>query len=293
MILLAGLLMAGAMQHQYAEVNGVKLHYVESGKGELVLFLHGFPEFWYGWRHQLPEVAKTHRAVAMDMRGYNLSSKPGQVDQYAIPQLVEDVRSLAAKLNGGKKFTLVGHDWGGVVAWVFASMHADMLDRLIIINAPHPTIFRRELANNPAQQKASEYMVMFRSDAGEKTLTDNNNAWLNRIFPHLDSGERKAYNEAWSQPGAITGGLNYYRASALGPIRDPKAVPSAGPRFDVAVPTLVIHGEKDTAILASNLDGLDQYVAKLTIKRIPDAGHWVAQTHAATVNDYIRDFLRP
>ncbi|HBY64711.1 MAG TPA: alpha/beta hydrolase [Solibacterales bacterium] len=281
--------MAGAMQHQYAEVNGVKLHYVESGKGDLVLFLHGFPEFWYGWRHQLPEVAKTHRAVAMDMRGYNLSAKPPRVEDYAIPLLVEDVRALGAKLSGGKKFTLVGHDWGGVVAWAFASAHPDLLERLIIVNAPHPAVFRRQLATNPAQQKASQYMIMFRGPDGEKTLMDNGNAWLNRIFPHLTEEERKAYNEAWSQPGAITGGLNYYRASGIGPASDPQA--AEGPRFEVKVRTLVIHGEGDTAILASNLDGLGEYVSDLTVKRIPNEGHWVAQTAAAAVNAYIREFL--
>ena len=127
-----------------------------------MLFLHGFPEFWYEWRKQLPEFATDHFAVAPDMRGYNLSSKPAEVEQYAMPHLVEDVRSLAEHLGYGK-FVLVGHDWGGAVAWAFAIQHPGSLEKLVIVNAPHPGVFSKLLRENLAQQQASQYMVEFRN----------------------------------------------------------------------------------------------------------------------------------
>ena len=287
--------------HSYADVNGVRLHYAAAGRGPLILFLHGFPEFWYEWKKQLPEFAKDHLAVAPDMRGYNLSAKPEAVDQYRMKHLVEDVRALAEHL-GHKKFVLVGHDWGGAVAWAFALAHPECLDQLVIINAPHPGVFVRELRDNPAQLKASEYMLMFRGPEAEQKLLGNNCDLLSRIILRdlLRSGaftaeDERAYIEAWSRPGAITGGLNYYRANRTGP-----AAPGEAPAnfavdpamLTVRVPTLVIWGERDPALVIGNLDGLDQFVPGLIIKRIPDATHWVIHEEPAEVNGYIREFIR-
>src|SRR5713226_9490658 len=168
---------APMLKHKYAEVNGQRLHYVTAGKGKLIIFLHGFPEFWYEWKNQLAEFGRDYQAVAPDMRGYNLSSKPAEVEQYQVKYLVEDLRALAEKL-GHKKFILVAHDWGGAVAWAFAIAHPDYLEKLVIINAPHPAVFQRELRENPAQQKASQYMLMFRSAQAEQTLSANNYATL-------------------------------------------------------------------------------------------------------------------
>jgi epoxide hydrolase 4 len=286
---------------EYAEVNGVRLHYVTAGKGPLIVFLHGFPEFWYEWKQQLPEFAKDHRAVAPDMRGYNLSGKPAGLDQYQMKDLVEDVRSLVERL-GYKKFVLVGHDWGGAVAWSFAIAHPEYLEKLVIINCPHPAILARELAENPAQQKASQYMLLFRSPQAEQTLSANNYAALvdgvlgdglkTGVFTEAD---KQAYIEAWSQPGALTGGLNYYRAANLGP--PAPGTPPASPTADagsmvVKAPTLVIWGEKDTALLTGNLDGMDNFVPNLTVKRIPDGSHWVIHEKPELVNEYIRGFIR-
>jgi pimeloyl-ACP methyl ester carboxylesterase len=199
--------------HRYAEVNGVKLHYVEQGKGELILFLHGFPEFWYEWKDLLPEFAKDHHAVAPDMRGYNLSEAPAAVESYRVPVIVEDVRALAVKLKA-RKFVLVGHDWGGVIAWAFAAAHPEMLDKLIIVNAPHPTVFARELAGNPAQQKASAYFNLFNSPQAEKFLGQNDFATLQGLMkPWAIAADLKEYVANWSR--GLTGGLNYYRAARL------------------------------------------------------------------------------
>ena len=212
------------LTHEYAEVNGMRLHYAKAGSGPLMVFLHGFPEFWYEWKNQLAEFSRDHTVVAPDLRGYNLSSKPADVSAYQIPNLVEDVRALTAELmkaSGGSKFTLVAHDWGGVVAWVFAALHPDMLDRLVILNAPHPTLFGRELLTNPEQQKASGYMLMFRSAEAEALLSEDSYAWLKRavLGDKASADDTAAYVAAWSQPGALTGGLNYYRASASDHLR--------------------------------------------------------------------------
>ncbi len=284
--------------HDYADVNSVRLHYVSEGSGDLILFLHGFPEFWYAWREQLAEFGKDHRAVAVDMRGYNLSEKPSAVEAYRMPELIEDVRALIAHL-GYRTCTLVGHDWGGVVAWAFAMRHPDYLGRLVIINAPHPVIFGRELRENPAQQRASRYMLTFRSPEGESVLAaDHYAALVNGVLTPKEAfsdADRDAYLAAWSQPGALTGGLNYYRAAQLGPPTDDMArdVPTQpAPNAPViTVPTLVIWGERDTALLTGNLDGLDAQVANLTIVRIPDGTHWIIHEQPARVDDEIRKFL--
>jgi pimeloyl-ACP methyl ester carboxylesterase len=296
--------------HEYADVNGVRLHYARAGSGPLMVFLHGFPEFWYEWKYQIAEFSRDHTVVAPDMRGYNLSAKPADVSAYQIPTLVEDVRAFASELlkaNGGTKFTLVAHDWGGALAWVFAAMHPDMLDRLVIVNAPHPTIFGRLLRQDPDQQKASQYMLMFRSPQAEATLSANGYELLTTMVlgEALRTGaatedDTKEYLAAWSQPGALTGGLNYYRAAGIGPVTgdaanstSPEATLPDMPTLVVRVPTLVIWGEKDTALLTSNLDGLDQVVPTLTIQRIPEGTHWVVRERAPEVNRLIREYLAP
>ncbi len=293
---------APMFKHEYADVNGVRLHYVTAGKGKLIMFVHGFPEFWYEWKNQLAEFGQDYQAVAPDMRGYNLSSKPAEVDQYQVKYMVEDLRALAEKL-GHKKFILVAHDWGGAIAWAFAIAHPEYLEKLVIINAPHPGVFQRELRDNPAQQKASSYMLMFRGAQAEQTLSANNYALLvqivlgeglkNGVFTEAD---KQAYIEAWSQPGALTGGLNYYRAARIGPpaAGDTNAANFAAglPSLEVKVPTLVIWGEKDIALLTGNLEGLDKFVPNLTIKRIPDGTHWVIHEKPALVDGYIREFIK-
>jgi epoxide hydrolase 4 len=283
---------------RYADVNGVRLHYVEQGKGPLILFLHGFPEFWYSWKDLLADFGRDHHAIAVDMRGYNLSSRPETVDAYRVPVIVEDIRTLALKLKA-KKFALVGHDWGGVIAWAFAAQHPEMLDRLIIINAPHPTLFARLLATDPAQQKASGYFNLFNSPHAEQMLGANNYAGMLGAFgSSLNEEDRKVYLAAWNRPGGLTGGLNYYRAAQLrspagappGQVAQPPAIQPLAP---ITTPTLVIWGEKDTALLTGNLEGLDQFVKPLTIQRVPDGSHWVVHEKPGQVIQYIRAFLQP
>jgi pimeloyl-ACP methyl ester carboxylesterase len=287
----------------YAEVNGIRLHYVSVGQGRLIMFVHGFPEFWGEWENQLIEFGKDYQAVALDMRGYNLSSKPGDVEAYHAKHLIEDLRALAEHL-GHQKIILVAHDWGGAVAWSAAMRHPDWVEKLVIINSPHPAIFARELLNNPEQQAASQYMLLFRSSKAEQILSENNYARLLDMVTQFGSKwkmtdeDRLKYIDAWSRPEALTGGLNYYRASPLYPPTSAedtakiKSILDLPPEmFAVKAPTLVIWGEQDRALLTGNLDGLQDYVEDLTVKRIPDGSHWVSHEQPAQVNKLIRDFL--
>ena len=286
-------------KHEYADVNNIRLHYVITGKGKLIMFLHGFPEFWYAWKNQLAEFGRDYQAVAPDMRGYNLSSRPAEVEQYRMKYLVEDIRALAEHL-GHKKFVLVGHDWGGGVAWPFATRHPDWIEKLVIINAPHPIIFVRELRDNPAQRKASQYILVHRTPKAEETLSrDNYKVLADAVIDdglkqgYFTGEDRKAYIEAWSQPGALTGGLNYYRAAHLGSFTgEGDEVLAMDPSlFTVKVPTLLIWGEKDRYLLIGNLEDLEKYVPNLTVKRIPDGSHWVIHEQPALINAYIHDFI--
>ena len=287
----AGLMSQTKWHDRYAQVNGVKLHYVEQGRGELMLFLHGFPEFWYEWKDLLPEFARDHHAVAPDLRGYNLSDHPQSVDQYRVPVIVDDIQALAVKLKA-RKFILVGHDWGGVIAWAYASAHPEMLDKLIIVNAPHPAVFARELASNPAQQKASSYFNLVNSPQAETFLSQNNFATFQGLIkPWATAADVQEYVANWSR--GLTGGLNYYRAARLhSPVDGGQAPPNTLPEMKpIETPTLVIWGEKDTALLTGNLNGLDAYVKNLTVRRVPEGTHWVIHEKTAEVIRDMRGFL--
>ena len=288
---------------EFAEVNNIKLHYVKAGPedGKLIVFLHGFPQFWYMWRDQLLGFSKDYLAVAPDMRGYNTSSKPEGIEQYQPQHMIEDLRALVEDHFGRKKFILVGHDWGGVVAYPFVSMHPDLVEKLVIINAPHPNVFGKLLSKNKDQQSSSQYVLFFRSKNAEGALSANNYQNLFNVVVtsemKFDDDDRQIYRDAWSQPGALTGGLNYYRAGGLRP-------PSQGENISelageelvtniviIKVPTLVIWAEKDTALTVHNLEGLDEFVPDLTIKRIPEGSHWIINEQPDKINSLIRDFI--
>src|SRR5262245_35287424 len=308
-----------SFQDNYVEVNGVRLHYASVGQGPLVLFLHGYPSFWFQWKDQMAELGRDHLAVGLDMRGYNLSSKPADVDQYKMKYLVEDVRQLAEKLQGkDKKFVLVAHDWGGIVAWTFAMFHPEMLEKLIIINAPHPFISERELRENAAQRYASNYHFVDNGylAPGETPIDekDTNEGAVRRAHVgfveaqvkngHYTEQDRQKWIDAWSQAGSTTAGLNYYRANHRNPPfndRHPastiqhswsaKEVTEGAKSTTIKVPTLVIWGLKDTAVLSGNLSGLDKWVPNLSVKLYPDDDHWVMMEKHKEVGQDIRKFI--
>lgn len=260
-------------QDGYVNSSGVKIHYVTAGSGPLCVLVHGFPDFWYTWRAQMPELAKHFTVVAVDQRGYNLSDKPEGVDNYRLEKLVSDLDAVVDHFKV-KKAVIVGHDWGGLVAWTYAMQHPDKMDRLVILNLPHPRGLMRELANNPEQQKNSSYARAFqKSDAASKIKPEFLALWVR------DPAARPKYVEAMKR-SSMEGMLNYYKANYP---REPyKQAPADFPR--VKCPVLMIHGLKDTALLPGALCGTWDWIdGELTLITIPNAGHFVQQDAAGRV----------
>ena len=262
-------------RHREAEVNGVSLHYVEAGTGPLVLLLHGFPDFWYSWHYQIPVLAEAgFRVVAPDLRGYNTSSKPEGIGSYRIDTLVADVAELINEL-GEAEAHLVGHDWGGVIAWYAAMLHPHRISKLAVLNAPHPVAFARELRRS-TQLLRSWYAGFFQLPLlPEIALRANGYALLRRVLPH------EAYLEAWAQPGALTAMVNYYRAAAR------YARPAPRP---IGAPTLLIWGERDRFLVPGLTDGLEPWVPQLHVERL-QVGHWVQLRAPDRVNALLTEFL--
>jgi pimeloyl-ACP methyl ester carboxylesterase len=236
--------------------------------------------------------------VAPDLRGYNLSDKPEAIEAYRAKHLVADIGALADHY-GARQFVLVAHDWGGAAAWGFAIAHPERLSHLVIVNSPHPYTFWRELVNNPAQRKASEYMLLFRHAKAERVLSENGYARLLGAFAEfgadvMTAEDRAGYVEAWSQPGALTGGLNYYRASPMYPPTDadpgPAKLQLKPENFRVRVPTLVLWGERDRALLTGCIEGLEQCVPELKLVRVPEASHWIVHEQPGRVASEIEAF---
>jgi len=295
---------------QFANLpNGTRLHYGSAGEPgkPLMLFVHGFPEFWYAWEHQLAEFGQTHFAVAPDLRGFNLSSKPAAVEAYKPKQLVEDLVQFIRVL-GYQRCTIVAHDWGGAICWNLAAQFPELIDRFIIINSPHPYVFARALSSDPAQQQASAYMNWLRKPGSEQALAANDFALLENMLaggaerlPTWFAGETRArYHAAWSQSGddgshPMTGGVNYYRASPMHPPAPGEAAPDISrldpSMFVVRVPTLVIWGENDRALPKSLVDGLEEFVPDMRLERIPEATHWVIHEQPERINLLIRSAL--
>lgn len=279
--------------------NGQRLHVAEAGSGPLMLFLHGFPEAWFMWRGALAQFGDRFHAVAPDQRGYNLSTKPEGTKHYRAKALVQDILQLADAL-GHERFTLVAHDWGGAIAWNVAAWHPERVEKLVIVNAPHAVTFARELATSEAQVAASAYMTLFRQEKAERVMAEDDfrrlrtmsfDQWAANGGPG-DQATLAAYLEAWSRPGALTGMLEWYRASPLHPPEPEAPVPTFDPEmFRVKVPTLVVWGERDHALLPGNLDGLGEVVDDLRVVRIPDASHWVIHERPAQVIRAIEEFV--
>ena len=287
--------MTEALEHCTATINGVELHYVTAGSGPLVVLLHGFPEFWYSWRHQIAPLAESHTVVAVDQRGYNTSSKPTGVGAYALWHLVEDVRALVVHL-GYDRATIVGHDWGGVVAWSFAMRHPGMVERLAILNLPHPQLFRKALKTNPRQMLRSWYAGAFQVPRLPEWLMQQNEyaalvgALTNTVkrpntFSAADLAE---YRRAWAQPGALTAMVNWYRAAARYGGTFYKNLISQC----VHMPTLLIWGTNDLALGQELTYGTERYATDLRVRYLNGISHWVQQEAPDEVNAVLVLFVR-
>src|ERR1041385_6994902 len=248
------------VKHGYADSGGVKIHYASVGSGPLIVMIHGFPDFWYTWRRQMEALADSYQCVAIDQRGYNLSDKAKGVDNYRLPLLVGDVVAVIKAL-GKDKAIIVGHDWGGMVAWTFAMTNPQMTDKLIILNLPHPRGFIRELAHNPNQQKNSQYARNFQQpDAASKLSAEQLAFWVK------DPAAKAKYVEAFKRSD-FEAMLNYYKRNSP---REPYTEDTS-PVVKAQMPVLMIHGLGDTALLSGALNNTWDWLDKdLTLVTIPE-----------------------
>ena len=271
----------------------MQLHYREAGSGPLVVLLHGFPEFWYSWRHLMPALAEAgYHAIAPDMRGYNLSGKPQGVEAYAIDTLADDIAALIESV-GERRAHIVGHDWGGAVAWHLAMRHRQLVDHLVVLNAPHPRAFARAL-RSPGQLWRSRYMLYFQlPNLPEAAIRRNDFAIVRRIFRD-DPTRPDAFTEldidryiaALSRPWALASALNYYRAAArFRPRRSP------GYSSRIEAPTMLVWGDRDRYLGRGLSEGLERWVPNLTVEHLPEASHWVLADAPEEVEQLVVNFL--
>jgi epoxide hydrolase 4 len=326
------------IQHGYAQVNGIRLHYVSAGSGPLLLFLHGFPDFWYLWNDQIAHFSQSYHVVAPDLRGYNLSDKPADVAQYRLPLIVEDIRALIDQL-GQRPMILAGHDWGGVVAWEFAARYQAYLNKLVILSTAPLDIIRRAL-RDPERRQEWMYQLMVICPqaeqilrAGDYYLFDLTVFGANAEVPpgYFTDADRAAYHHAWAQPGAISGGVNYYRAAGLldyfsaadrqsfldtwthpdwktagerffdglqpTDVFGTPTPPPADERHDdvlgqtVLTPTLMIVGEKEGFALTDRFDWFERRVPHGRLIRVPNSGHRIIHEQSALVSECIQRFI--
>jgi epoxide hydrolase 4 len=281
------------LREGYAEIGDQRLHYVETGDGPLIVLLHGFPEFWYGWRLQIkPLAAAGFRVVAPDMRGYNLSSRPTGVTAYDTDQLADDIHGLVQE-RGATSAMLVGHDWGGTVAWATAMNHPEVVDRLAILNAAHPRKLSQGL-HHPGQLRKSWYFFFFALPQLPESVVHANHWHFFRHFledahPAYTPEEIDRYVEAWSQPGAATAMINYYRASVR---QSPKRAEAQ--LRPIKAPTLVIWGQRDRYLGPELAEPDHDDVPTLDrVERLPDASHWVHHDEPERVTQLLIDFFGP
>lgn len=292
-------------QKRVTLANDIELDVVDEGPGDapVLIFLHGFPESHRTWRHQIAYFSDRFRCIAPDQRGYRGSSKPKEVADYTPDKLIGDVFLLADALGVGN-FTIVGHDWGGAIAWgVALSGQHKRVTRAIIANAPHPVIYSKLLYTDPEQRAAGQYMRKYRdtsrdAEIREKGLTAfiEGTAAADDVFPENDPQEREAILADWSDGKAAIAMLNWYRATPLAvpPPNAPFEIPEGTPLPKVpqlTIPTLVIWAMQDHALTPNNIVGLDEHIADLTLKKIPDCGHFVTWGAPDIVNSAMDEFL--
>jgi pimeloyl-ACP methyl ester carboxylesterase len=279
----------GTWQHEYIISNGIRLHYVTQGEGPLILMLHGFPEFWYSWRRQIPEFAKNYKVVALDLRGYNESDKPQAQSAYVMSEFIKDVEGVIKGL-GYDRCILVGHDWGGAIAWYFSYAHPEMVERLVVLNIPHPAKFAAGL-RTPQQLMRSWYAFALQIPAlPELVLQTFDYEILENALKGMavdkstfTQADIEAYKDAAAKRGALTAMINYYRNPFNNLQQQDWSL--------LPVPTLMIWGEDDKALGKELTYGMEEYVRDFQIHYIPNCGHWVQQERPELVNQYIREFL--
>lgn len=302
----AGARVDDLVEHHEAVVNGIRMHYVTAGPadGDLVVLLHGFPEFWYSWRFQIPALAEAgYRVVAPDLRGYNRTEKPVGVDNYATRHLVGDVVGLIRHC-GEESAKVVSHDWGGAIAWAMGIVRPDVIDQLVVMNAPHPAAFAREF--DLSQLKKSWYILFFQLPwLPEQVLEAGDFRAIDAAFGDMadpdafTDADVERYKEAFRQPGAPRAAINYYRAYVRS-IAEPmvkSTLPGLRRFFDppgdeeIPVETLVLWGEQDRALGVGVSEGLEEWIPDVRVERFPEASHWVQMDANEAVTEELLAFL--
>ena len=277
------------LRFRHLDLGEVRLHVAEAGPedGPLVVLLHGFPEFWFEWRDYFAPLAEAgYHVVAPDQRGYHLSDKPTGARAYQLDRLAADIFALADSL-GAATFRVVGHDWGASVAWWMASLRPDRLERLAIINAPHPAIWRASMTEDAAQKRKSRYVQMLRLPLLPEAIVRLGGFRAFETACADETPQIKAdYHRAWRQPGALTASLNWYRALFLQPL------PAPAPQ-SLATPTLILWGDKDAFAEPGLAERSAALCAKGEVIHIPDAGHWVVHEQPTQITEHLLRFLAP
>jgi pimeloyl-ACP methyl ester carboxylesterase len=285
-----------SVRHGYAQIGGIRLHYAERGEGdELVILLHGFPECWYSWRHQLKALGDRYHVVAPDMRGYNLSDKPPRVEDYRIDNLVDDVTGLIRHF-GKEQAVIVGHDWGAAVAWGVALKFPEYVTRLVAMQVPPPAAWRANMTIKQAIR--SWYMFFFQIPfLPEWLISLNDFAAIERSFKDTPKGaftdtDIAVYKKALREPNALTSAVNYYRANFASLFFKQKDRAEDLRDDRVQVPTLLIYGERDKFIVPETLKGLNRFVdAPYREARFKNYGHWIQNEAPVEVNAELASFL--
>jgi pimeloyl-ACP methyl ester carboxylesterase len=273
------------MEHKTATIGDITLHYVEAGTGPLVVLLHGFPEYWYSWRKQIPALtAAGFRVIAPDLRGYNDSSKPDDVASYNPLEIARDIAGLIAQ-SGDSPCAVVGHDWGGVTAWLVAMCHPDVVSQLVVMNAPHFVPYARELRRSSEQKVRAAYQLFFAMPLLPRLLLRLFLAPAMRRLAHLTDAELGEYKAVWRKPKALQSMLNYYRALK----RYRRDLRGVIKRIDV--PTLLVWGERDPVFIRATTENFGEWVPDLRVERLPEAGHFVQSDAPEKVNELTIAFL--
>jgi pimeloyl-ACP methyl ester carboxylesterase len=283
-------------KHEFIEANGIRFHYVTAGEGPLVVLLHGFPQFWYAWRHQIPQLAERFKVVAPDLRGYGDTSKPPHVADYRTGALAADVAALV-RAFGRDKAHIVGHDWGGGVAWTTALEHPVVVDRLAVLNCPHPALFAKALRSSLRQLGRSWYMFFFQLPAvPELVFRLSSQRVVERVFRRMairpdtfTDEDLRRFREALEKPGALTSAINYYRAAFrnFSGIRELERA-----RKRISSPTLLIWGENDVALGKELTYGMEPlFAGPFRVQYVPNCSHWVNEEQPDLVNRLLLDFL--
>jgi epoxide hydrolase 4 len=288
----------GEFTEGYIELDDGRLHYVSGGSGKLLVFYHGFPAFWYSWKHQLADLAKDYRVIAVDGLGANLSDKPADVGAYHVSKLARQLRQFTQAIAGDTPYVLVGHDWGGALAWAYAQQYPETLEKLVVLNAPPYNLFLELLQNDPAQREASRYIERLRNLGSEKALDEGSahRMWQIGYGRMLAQGtiseqEGDRFKNALAQPGALAGGINWYRANIPNPatITDVDYWPTR--TSSTPVDSLLIWGETDQTFVPAFMQKLPEYTDQLQIEVLPGVGHSPQLEAPEKVNALIRKFI--